>query len=66
MFLGSGQKRMIKRTPILHRLPIGNKGIGKLAGFGIAKRIEVKTIKDGNGYEFVLDRDSFENSEKNG
>jgi hypothetical protein len=66
MFLGSGQKRMIKRTPILHRLPIGNKGIGKLAGFGIAKRIEVKTIKDGNGYEFVLDRDSFENSEKMG
>lgn len=66
MFLGSGQKRIVKRTPLLHRLPIGNKGIGKLAGFGIAKRIEVKTIKDGTGYEFVLDRDSFENSEKMG
>jgi hypothetical protein len=66
MFLGSGQKRVVKRTPLFHRLPIGNKGIGKLAGFGIAKRIEVRTIKNGIGYEFVLDRDSFENSEKMG
>lgn len=66
MFLGSGQKRIVKRTPLLHRLPIGNKGIGKLAGFGIAKWIEVRTIKNSIGYEFVLDRDSFENSEKMG
>ncbi|HXZ95271.1 MAG TPA: ATP-binding protein [Dehalococcoidia bacterium] len=63
MFLGSGQKRAIKRTPIYSRLPIGNKGIGKLAGFGIAKRIEIRTIKDSIAYEFCLDRDEIEKTE---
>ncbi|MCJ7655701.1 MAG: ATP-binding protein, partial [Dehalococcoidia bacterium] len=66
MFLGSGQKRAISRTPIYHRLPIGNKGIGKLAGFGIAKRIEVRTIKDGKALEFCLDRDQLESAERIG
>ena len=66
MFLGSGQKRAIARTAIYHRLPIGNKGIGKLAGFGIARRIEVKTIKDGRALEFCLDRDELENADRMG
>jgi hypothetical protein len=66
MFLGSGQKRAIARTPIYHRLPIGNKGIGKLAGFGIARRIEVKTIKDVTALEFCLDRDELENAQRMG
>lgn len=66
MFLGSGQKRAISRTAIYHRLPIGNKGIGKLAGFGIAKRIEVKTTKNGKSFEFYMDREELENSEKMG
>lgn len=66
MFLGSGQKRATTRTSIFHRLPIGNKGIGKLAGFGIAKRIEVRTIKNGKAYEFYLDRDELEKSESMG
>jgi len=66
MFLGSGQKRAIARTAIYHRLPIGNKGIGKLAGFGIARRIEVKTIKNGKALEFYLDRDDLENTERMG
>jgi len=66
MFLGSGQKRAVARTPIYHRLPIGNKGIGKLAGFGIARRIEVKTIKDVTALEFCLDRDELENAQRMG
>ncbi len=66
MFLGSEQKRATKRTPIFHRLPIGNKGIGKLAGFGIAKRIEVRTVKNGQAFEFYLDRDELGNTEKMG
>lgn len=66
MFLGSGQKRAVTRTPIYHRLPIGNKGIGKLAGFGIAKRIEVRTVKDGKAFEFCLDRDELERAERMG
>lgn len=60
MLLGSDQKRRIKRTPRFKRLPIGNKGIGKLAGLGIAKRIEVITCKDGNEYRFVIDREEIE------
>lgn len=66
MFLGSGQKRSISRTPIYHRLPIGNKGIGKLAGFGIARRIEIKTVKEGKALEYCLDRDELENTERMG
>lgn len=66
MFLGSEQKRATARTAIYHRLPIGNKGIGKLAGFGIARRIEVKTIKNGKAFEFCLDRDELERSERMG
>ena len=66
MFLGSGQKRAITRTPVFHRLPIGNKGIGKLAGFGIAKRIEIRTVKNGKAFEFCLDRDELEKAERMG
>lgn len=66
MFLGSGQKRVTTHTAVFHRLPIGNKGIGKLAGFGIAKRIEVRTIKNGKAFEFCLDRDELEKAEKMG
>lgn len=66
MFLGSGQKRAITRTHVFHRLPIGNKGIGKLAGFGIAKRIELRTVKNGKAFEFCLDRDELEKAEKMG
>lgn len=60
MLLGSDQKRRVKRTPRFERLPIGNKGIGKLAGLGIAKRIEVITAKDGREYKFTIDRDKIE------
>ncbi len=66
MFLASEQKRAISCTPIYHRLPIGNKGIGKLAGFGIAKRIEVKTIKNGKVFEFCLDRDELDRTKRMG
>jgi hypothetical protein len=66
MFLGTRQKRAIPRTPVFHRLPIGQKGIGKLAGFGIARCIEMTTVKSGVQYEFRLDRDELENSERRG
>ena len=66
MFLGTRQKRAVPRTPVYHRLPIGQKGIGKLAGFGIARCIEIRTTKDGIHYEFRLDRDELENSERRG
>jgi len=58
MFLGSAQKRLVQRTPLYGRLPIGNKGIGKLAGFGVARRIDVATIRHGKKLEFGLDREA--------
>lgn len=57
MMLGSEHKRKIKRTPKFKRLPIGNKGIGKLAGIGIANRMSVITIKGGKRYEYQIDRE---------
>ena len=55
--LASGDKRRRGRTPIYHRDPIGAKGIGKLAGLGVARRIEVETWQDGRLAAFVIDRD---------
>jgi len=66
MILASGHKRLEKRTPLLRRLPIGAKGIGKLAGLGIARRIEVETWRDGTAYSFAIDRDELEKSERAG
>lgn len=62
MMLGSDQKRNLKRTARFNRLPIGNKGIGKLAGLGIARRISVATTKDGVTLAYDIDRDELEKS----
>jgi len=40
----------------------GRKGIGKLAGFGIAKRIEIRTTKDGEISSFALDYEALTRS----
>jgi len=57
MLLGADTKRKVKKTAKFGRLPIGNKGIGKLAGLGIANKISVTTIKDGKEYSFSIDRE---------
>ncbi len=62
--IGSGKKRVIKRTPKYNRLPIGNKGIGKLAGFGIAILMEVETIKDDKKYIFPMDKEEMDKKAK--
>ena len=62
MMLGADQKRKVKRTSRFSRLPIGNKGIGKLAGLGIARRISIETIKDGHCFTYEIDRDELEKS----
>lgn len=41
-----------------NRLPTGKKGLGKLALFGLAKKITVDTVRDGLRNRFVLDWDS--------
>jgi hypothetical protein len=45
------------------RKVLGRKGIGKLAGFGIANIVEVRTVKDGEVTQFELD---FEEMTKGG
>lgn len=42
-------------TKIYNRLPIGKKGLGKLALFGLAKTITIKTRRKGKECEFELD-----------
>jgi hypothetical protein len=37
------------------RKPTGKKGLGKLALFGLANTIKIKTVKDGKLNEFILD-----------
>lgn len=57
MSLGANIKRKIRLTKKFSRLPIGNKGVGKLAGLGIANKINICTIKDGKQYSFSMDRE---------
>jgi hypothetical protein len=57
MLLGADVKRRVKKTPKFGRLPVGNKGIGKLAGLGIANKISVITRKGGKEYSFSIDRE---------
>lgn len=44
-----------KKRPV-----IGNKGIGKLAGFGVADTIQVLSVKDGKKSQLTLERRIFE------
>lgn len=66
MVLASGHKRREARTSQFRRLPIGAKGIGKLAGLGIAKRVEVETWRDGALRSYAIDRDEMDKGERGG
>ncbi|MDP4235095.1 MAG: ATP-binding protein [Bacteroidota bacterium] len=52
----SGDKSAILKRPV-----IGNKGIGKLAGFGVANTIKVVSTKAGVRSELTLSKEIFEN-----
>ncbi len=57
-FLKIGRNRRIESQEIpCDRFPTGKKGLGKLALFGIGKKIEVITKKDGEKIGFVMDWD---------
>ena len=58
LLVGRNRRRKGARTP-QGRLVMGHKGIGKLAGFGIARKVEVWTVDD-DGWltAFRLDYDS--------
>lgn len=55
MNLGS-KNRDTEITPKFKRLKIGSKGIGKLAGLGIANVMRIETVKDGKKCIFEIDR----------
>jgi hypothetical protein len=59
LFIGRNKREEGQRTES-KRLVIGSKGIGKLAGFGIASRIELTTWKDGEQSIITIDRHSIE------
>jgi len=63
LFIGNNRREenkdeysLRKKRPI-----IGNKGIGKLAGFGVADTIQVISIKDGKRSQLLLEKRIFEN-----
>lgn len=51
--------KKIKRRKLMSR-----KGIGKLAGFGIATKVEVRTVKDGKITHFSMDFDKMTSGDK--
>jgi len=53
-------KRLDGERTTSGRLKIGSKGIGKLAGFGVANHIEIQSRKNKKEVSFVLDRSDFE------
>lgn len=59
LFIGRDRRKDGGKTSY-GRLVIGSKGIGKLAGFGVASRMEVTTWKDSTQVTFILDRESFD------
>lgn len=63
MVLGLDRRKKRRRTP-KGRLPIGNKGIGKLAGLGIAEVMFVETVHDGIKCSFEIDKSKMDKADK--
>jgi len=53
-------------SPIKHRKLMGRKGIGKLAAFGVASELEVRSIKDGAAVCIRLDYEDMKATPKGG
>jgi hypothetical protein len=49
-------------STVFHRKIIGRKGLGKLSVFGVAKKVEIQSIKDGNKIIFEMDIDDIKRS----
>ena len=62
-YLALGYNRREKPARGSERPPIGNKGIGKLAGLGIAKVMEVTTVHTGKMSRLTISREHFDGKE---
>ena len=56
------ERRKRGNTTLGGRLVMGRKGIGKLAGFGIAENLHVKSVKNGHLVEIVLNYSELRNA----
>jgi len=56
LYLGYDRRVDFQKTE-LGRMVLGNKGIGKLAGLGLARKMHYTTTKAGKTSEFTIDRD---------
>ena len=63
LVLGYNKREDLKGIPN-ERIPIGNKGIGKLAGLGIAQSMNYNSTKDGNTSAFSIDRSDLDDEGK--
>jgi len=63
LYIGRDRRQEGDRTP-QGRLVIGSKGIGKLAGFGIASRIRISTASDGVLSSITIDKAALDNITK--
>jgi uncharacterized protein (TIGR02391 family) len=66
-YLRIGRKRRdyIETKTKEKRAPIGKKGLGKLAFFGVAKKAIIETIKDGEKTTFEMDWDKIQSTSDN-
>jgi hypothetical protein len=60
LFIGRNRREEGQRTTIKNRLLIGSKGIGKLAGFGIAATVQIIAIQGGEHSTLSIDRQTLE------
>ena len=63
LYIARNRRKEGERTPS-GRLVIGSKGIGKLAGFGIASQIRLTTRRSGTQTLITIDRNELENIEE--
>lgn len=62
LVIGKAKRRNAKDKSDGGRLPMGRKGIGKLAPFGVATMVDVATVKAGRLTWFTLSLDGLRNS----
>jgi signal transduction histidine kinase len=66
LVLGRSIKDPEERTPKFHRLPVGEKGLGRLAALRLGRRAKVITrpaSKPGKAYEVVFDWEKFDRAD---
>jgi len=60
LYIGYNRRNGGEQTEKRKRPVIGNKGIGKLAGFGVAHTVEIISVKDNIESRLVLNKEIFE------